>query len=117
MKPSNRLLAIALVASLGACSDFFNESKSKSKERPKSERVQGPPTTGKVINALRGGGYTYMQLENGRHQFWVASSMINVKRNDIVAWKGGSVMTDFTSYALNCRFDEIHFVNSIKIIR
>lgn len=115
MNTSHRLLIIALVFNLGACSDFFNESKAI--DPPKSEKVQGPPTTGKVVNAMRGGGYTYMHLENNGEQFWVASSVINVKRNDIVAWEGGAIMTDFTSFALNRRFEEIHFVNSIKIIR
>lgn len=115
MKPSRRLLIIAMAFILFGCSDFLSESKPK--EPPKSEKVQGPPTTGKVINALRGGGYTYMKLENGGDQFWVASSVINVKRNDVVAWEGGAVMTNFTSFALNRRFKEIHFVNSIKIIR
>ena len=115
MKPSRRLLIIAMVFILFGCSDFFSESKPK--DPPKSEKVQGPPTTGKVINALRGGGYTYMRLENNGEQFWVASSVINVKRNDTVAWEGGAVMSNFTSFALNRRFDEIHFVNSIKIIR
>ena len=115
MKPSSRLLIFAMAFILFGCSDFFSESKPK--DPPKSEKVQGPPTTGKVINALRGGGYTYMKLENDGDQFWVASSVINVKRNDVVAWDGGAVMTDFTSFALNRRFKEIHFVNSIKIIR
>ncbi|WP_455202413.1 hypothetical protein [Kaarinaea lacus] len=115
MNRSRRLLIFAMALILFGCSDFFSESKSI--DPPKSEKVQGPPTTGKVVNALRGGGYTYMKLENSGEQFWVASSVINVKRNDIVAWEGGSVMTNFTSFALNRRFEEIHFVNSIKIIR
>ena len=115
MNMSRRLLILAMVFILFGCSDFFSESKPK--DPPKSEKVQGPPSSGKVINALRGGGYTYMHLENDGEEFWVASSVINVKRNDIVAWEGGSIMTNFTSFALNRRFEEIHFVNSIKIVR
>ena len=95
------------------CSDFFNESK----DQPRSETIQGPPLSGKVVNAIRGGGYTYMHLENEGRKFWVASSVINVKRNDMVRWEGGTVMTDFTSYALNKKFDEIHFINAVKIVR
>jgi len=107
------LLILLITSGLQACTDFFAESKSK--DQPRSETVQGPLMTGKVMNALRGGGYTYMQLENNGHEFWVASSVINVKRNDQVSWEGGTVMTNFTSYALNKRFDEIHFVRAIKI--
>jgi hypothetical protein len=115
MKPLTRLLVLVIVISLCGCSDFSNESKSK--QPPKNEQVQGPPTTGKVINAMHGGGYTYMQLEASGRQFWIASSVVNVKRNDIVSWEGGSVMTNFTSYALNRKFDEIHFVNAVTIVR
>lgn len=97
------------------CTDFFNESKSKN--QPRSETIQGPPLTGKVVNAMRGGGYTYMHLENDGEKFWVASSVINVKRNDVVRWEDATVMNNFTSYALNKRFDEIQFVQAIKIVR
>ena len=97
------------------CADFFNESSSQ--DQHKSEINQGPPLSGKVVNAMRGGGYTYMHLENEGQKFWVASSVINVKRNDTVRWEGGTVMTNFTSYALNKQFDEIHFVKAVKIVR
>jgi len=99
--------------SLHGCTDYFSESKSK--DQPRSETIQGPPLSGKVVNAMRGGGYTYMHLEKDGRQFWVASSVINVKRNDLVRWEGGTVMTNFTSYALNKQFDEIHFVRDVKV--
>ena len=109
------LVIFLFVISINGCTDFFSESKSKGQAR--SDTIQGPPLSGKVINAIRGGGYTYMHLENDGQDFWVASSVINVKRNDTVRWEGGTVMTNFTSYALNKKFDEIHFVNSVKIVR
>lgn len=109
------LVILLFVISTNGCTDFFSESKSKG--QPRSETIQGPPLSGKVLNAIRGGGYTYMHLENDGQEFWVASSVINVKRNDTVRWEGGTVMTNFTSYALNKKFDEIHFVNSVRIVR
>lgn len=110
------VLAVLLVSAVSVgCTDFFNESKSI--EQSKSETLQGPPLSGKVVNAIRGGGYTYLHLEKEGQKFWVASSVINVKRNDTVAWEGGTVMTNFTSYALNKQFDEIHFVKAVKIVR
>jgi hypothetical protein len=112
--PSVLVIFLSLFVVFG-CSDFLNESNAK--EQPKSETIQGPLLSGKVVNAIRGGGYTYLHLDNHGEKFWVASSVINVKRNDTVSWEGGTVMTNFTSYALNKRFDEIHFVNAIKIIR
>ncbi|WP_455365734.1 hypothetical protein [Kaarinaea lacus] len=114
MKISIRLVVI-LSISLFGCSDFTNESKSKTPSR--EEQVQGPLASGQVVNALRGGGYTYIEVENNGERFWIASSVINVKRNDIVAWENGSVMTNFTSFALNRKFEEIHFVRTITILR
>ena len=108
------LVIFLFVFSVTGCTDFFSESKSK--DQPRSETIQGPPLSGTVLNAIRGGGYTYLHLENDGEKFWVASSIINVKRNDMVRWEGGTVMTNFTSYALNKRFDEIHFVNAVKIV-
>jgi hypothetical protein len=115
MKSPVVLVISFFILSVVGCTDFFSESKSK--DKPRSETIQGPPLSGKVLNAIRGGGYTYLHLENDGEQFWVASSVINVKRNDMVRWEGGTVMTNFTSYALNKRFDEIHFVNAVKIVR
>ena len=114
-KVPNFLVILLFIFFIGGCTDFFSESNSKN--NPKSETIQGPPQSGKVVNAIRGGGYTYMHLENHGQQFWVASSIINVKRNDVVRWEGATMMTDFTSYALNKRFDEIQFVKSIQIVR
>ncbi|WP_455223067.1 hypothetical protein [Kaarinaea lacus] len=121
MKTSTRFLFVTVMVipimaiSLNGCSDITSESKPKAP--PKEDQVQGPLDSGKVVNAMRGGGYTYIQVENHGEQFWIASSVINVQRNDIVAWENGSVMTNFTSYALNRKFEEIHFVRSITILR
>lgn len=109
---SKFFLAVS-VSSLYACSDYVGEAPPKNP--PPSKVIQGPPTQGKVLNALRGGGYTYMELEENGKKFWIASSVINVKRNDIVSWKGASVMTDFKSASLSKEFKEIYFVNSIKV--
>lgn len=107
------LLLTASTVLLAACSDYAGESPPKQPDP--SEVIQGPPTQGKVINAMRGGGYTYMQLEEQGKQFWIASTVINVRRNDIVSWEGASVMTNFKSASLSRNFDEIYFVNAIKI--
>ena len=106
-------ILLASVTLVSSCSDYVGESPPK--EPPQSEMIQGPPTQGKVLNAMRGGGYTYMELQGGGKKFWIASSVINVRRNDIVSWKGASVMSNFRSASLSKNFDEIYFVNSIQI--
>lgn len=73
------------------------------------------PTGGKVIKAMHAGGYTYMQVENDGKEFWIASTMLNVKRNDRVTWADAAVMKDFKSTTLRRTFDEILFVSSAQI--
>lgn len=73
------------------------------------------PKSGKVIKAMHAGGYTYMQVEDEGKQFWIAATMLNVKRNDRVAWTDAAVMKDFKSSTLRRTFDEILFVSSAAI--
>jgi len=65
---------------------------------------------------MHAGGYTYMEVENKGKQFWVAAPMMNVKRNDHIAWSDGAVMKNFTSSSLRRTFDEIIFVSAAKVM-
>ncbi|NOZ52771.1 MAG: hypothetical protein GXP08_06440 [Gammaproteobacteria bacterium] len=103
---------LCLVLLTLGCSDFSGES---TKQPPPTAQVQGPPTRGTVLDARRAGGYTYMQLEHNGKKFWIASSIINVQRNDIVSWQGAYVTKNYKSAALKKQFKEIYFVSSIKI--
>lgn len=73
------------------------------------------PKSGKVIKAMHAGGYTYMQVEDNGKQFWIAATMLNVKRNDRVSWADAAVMKDFKSSSLRRTFDEILFVSAAEI--
>jgi len=106
------MMAVLMTMLMTACSDFSGES---AKPPPPAAQVQGPPTSGKVLDAKRAGGYTYMELEHNGNTFWIASAVINVQRNNIVSWKGAQVMKDYKSAALRKQFKEIYFVSSIKI--
>ena len=44
------------------------------------------PKNGKVVKAMHAGGYTYMQVEKDGKEFWIAATMMNVKRDDYVRW-------------------------------
>lgn len=73
------------------------------------------PMQGKVVKAMHAGGYTYMQVENNGKQFWIAATMLNVKRNDQVHWADAAIMKDFKSSTLRRTFDEILFVSNAAI--
>ena len=82
---------------------------------PPATGASNLPTGGKVLRAMHAGGYTYMELENEGRQFWIASSMVNVKHNDRVTWASAALMKDFKSTSLRRTFDEILFVTAVKV--
>jgi len=114
----NRLLLIALAASLGisACS--------------KKEEIAAPgapsaapaaltassavtPNTGKVLQVLQAGGYTYAEVDaQGGQKIWIAGAPIEVKAGDPVQWGTYAVMENFSSKTLGRTFDRILFVNT-----
>lgn len=79
-----------------------------------SERLQ-LPKNGKVLKAMHAAGYTYMQVEKDGREFWIASTMLNVKKNDHVRWADAAVMKNFTSSTLHRTFDEILFVTNAEL--
>jgi len=106
------LIFIALFFLIG-CSNAEENKTQQATE--KTTTTQGFPNSGKVIRAMHGGGYTYMEIENNSEKFWIASTMINVKRDDIVTWTDASLMKDFKSSTLRRTFDEILFVTTASV--
>jgi len=79
-----------------------------------SDRYQ-LPKNGKVIKAMHAAGYTYMQVEKDGREFWIAATMLNVKKDDHVRWADAAVMKNFTSSTLHRTFDEILFVTNAEL--
>ena len=102
------LLGMLLI--VGACS----KSPDTATEAPQANQ-QTSQNSGKVLKAMHAGGYTYMFLENGEKQFWVAATMVNVKINDHVSWTDAALMKNFTSSSLRRTFDEILFVSQATV--
>lgn len=65
--------------------------------------------SGKVIETMNAGGYTYMLLEMGGEKKWVAVPPCEVKVGEEVKVMPGMEMGRFTSKALNRTFDNIIF--------
>lgn len=73
------------------------------------------PKNGKVTKAMHAGGYTYMQIEKDGKEFWIAATMMNVKKDDYVRWGDAAVMKNFSSSTLHRTFDEILFVTNAEL--
>ena len=68
-----------------------------------------PSLSGKVVEAMNAGGYTYVLLEKKGKKTWVAVSEMKVAVGQNMAFLPGSAMPQFTSKSLNRTFDVIYF--------
>ena len=65
--------------------------------------------SGKVIETMDSGGYTYVQIENKSGKTWVAIPQAKIKVGDTVSFIPGGVMPNFTSKSLGKTFKSIIF--------
>ncbi len=65
--------------------------------------------SGKVVETMSSGGYTYILIEKKGKKTWVAVPQTQVKVGQEVAFQPGAEMGKFTSKTLNRTFDSIVF--------
>ena len=65
--------------------------------------------SGKVVETMNAGGYTYVLLEKKGKKTWVAVSEMPVTVGKEMAFQPGAPMPQFTSKSLNRTFDVIYF--------
>jgi len=69
--------------------------------------------SGKVAEVVDAAGYTYVRVENGSEQKWVAIPSTKIEIGEEVAFADGLVMPNFHSKALNKDFEEVVFCSGI----
>jgi hypothetical protein len=69
----------------------------------------GHALSGKVVETMNSGGYTYVCLENKGKKTWVAVPEMKVSIGQKIALQPGAEMTNFQSKTLNRTFDRIIF--------
>ncbi|MBX3617772.1 hypothetical protein [Nitrosomonas sp.] len=70
---------------------------------------------GIVVDFMDAAGYTYMELQNSGHKFWIAAPTTQVNKGDHIRFSQSMVMTNFTSKTLNRTFGTIIFVSSTEV--
>ncbi|MCC7377472.1 MAG: hypothetical protein IT581_22620 [Verrucomicrobiales bacterium] len=80
---------------------------------PLASAAEAPPDakpfSGRVVETMDAGGYTYVLVEHGQEKTWVASRAFAVQTGDNVQIPGGWVMKDFQSTTLDRKFEWILF--------
>jgi len=69
--------------------------------------------TGKVVETMTGGDYTYVNLEKDGQKVWAAFPVMSVSVGQELSSIGCMPMMNFQSKALNRTFDKIMFCNKI----
>ncbi len=77
-------------------------SKPKADNRP-------PQLSGKIVETMNSGGYTYLLLEKEGKQTWAAVTEMDVSVGQEISLEPGHQMVNFTSKTLNRTFDTIFF--------
>jgi hypothetical protein len=79
-----------------------------------SEPVPPGMVRGEALETMNSGGYTYVFMDTGQDQRWIASMETTVEVGDVVQSDVGMPMTGFTSKTLNRSFNVIYFVSGIQ---
>lgn len=74
----------------------------------------GAVITGKVMETMASGGYTYALVESGGKQVWAAGKQAAIAKGDVVNFSAQMPMKNFHSSTLKRTFPEIYFVPVIN---
>ena len=117
MNSTSSRLALAAVAAglLVAAAGFSKPAEEPAAENAAlSEPVPPGMVRGEALETMNSGGYTYVFMDTGQDQRWIAGMETTVEVGDIVQSDAGMPMTGFTSKTLNRSFDVIYFVSDLK---
>ena len=79
-------------------------------QQPKGEMVSG-----KVLETMDAGKYTYVKVNVGGEEIWAAGLKTTVKVGDTVAFNKGMEMQQFRSESLKRTFDSIYFTDDLIV--
>lgn len=94
--------------------------KSSAAEAPTATSAPAQPPvatnkTGKVVDTMNAGGYTYVQVDTGAEKFWAAAPEFEVNKGETVTVPPGAPMKNYHSKTLNRDFDLVYFVPGVIV--
>jgi hypothetical protein len=81
---------------------------------PMAQSAADDPLSGKIVETMNAGGYTYVCLENNGKKTWIAMPLTQVKIGQQVSCQPGAVMKNFTSPTLKRTFESIVFSGGLR---
>jgi hypothetical protein len=83
--------------------------KSTFADQPKADTKDTQVLSGKVVETMDSGRYTYVCLEKNKKKTWVAVYKMKVVVGQEMSFQRGIEMVNFESKSLNRKFDKIYF--------
>jgi len=122
VKNPTLIMTLALALLVAGCGDRVEqqavpgaESAATTESAPAAAPAAQPDVwRGKVAETMDAGGYTYVLLDSGSEQRWVAGPVTAVTVGEDVMMMPGMEMRDFASKTLDRTFDVIYFVAGIE---
>jgi hypothetical protein len=112
MKRSTLVFAVCVLSLVIAAGCTKKEAAAPSpaaQMQPGAPMPQAVSLSGKVVETMNSGGYTYVNLENNGQKTWVAIPATPVKVGQEVKCQPGTEMRNFTSNTLKRTFASIFF--------
>jgi len=78
-------------------------------DQPAKNMNDKPPLSGKVVETMDSGRYTYVCLEKNDKKIWVAVYKMKIVLGQSMSFKPGVEMVNFESKTLKRKFDKIIF--------
>ena len=108
------LLRMVLIFALMAAVDSahaFGLSAGESSEKPGGVSAQSNTNSlsGKVLETMNSGGYTYINIEKDKKKIWVAIPQSDIKVGQEISVIPGMTMSNFESKTLNKTFESVVF--------
>ena len=113
MKSRNLILPLAgLLLALTGCTDSSEQATTSNPAL--AAPVPEGAIRGTVAETMNSGGYTYVLLDTGEGQRWMAATETTVAIGDILQTGQGMQMNQFRSSSLGRTFDVIYFVDGFQ---
>ncbi len=115
MKRSMAAFAVSILFVIGV-SGCNSAKKEATAPAPQAQPAApaGNSLSGKVVETMNSGGYTYVLIENSGTKTWVAGPQTTVKVGQQVTCQPGGEMKNFTSKTLHRTFESIIFSGGIQ---
>lgn len=82
---------------------------------PKSMADTELTQKGKVISSIDANEYTYIEVAQGKKTLWIAAPTSKVKKDNVIRFEDGAVMSNFHSKLLNRTFENVMFVSRVVV--